>query len=193
MKNEKFEKSNGFKTLFKDNSDEKEEENMDTKWILDILGEDKESPTKPIDDVSDEDTKDVSSKEHLKSLFSNSNFTTSKFGISSKQVVTGTSKKLNFEPIKSTNSSRKKLFVNENTKKECLEQTVTKVASTPAPAKLFKKSLSQTYDKETIYEVSRRLKDELIENINSPSKTEYKNLSKNIKDWEKYGFEVTMK
>lgn len=191
MKNERFEKSNGFKTLFKDNSDEKEEENMDTKWILDILGEDRDSPTKPMDNTSDEDTKEVSSKDHLKSLFSKSNFTTSKFGVSSKQVVSGTARKLNFDEVKPSSSLKKLQFTNENTKKEYQLHTGTKIASTPAPIKMIKKS--QNFDKETINEVSRRLKDELIENINSPSKNEYKNFSKNIKEWEKDGFEVTMK
>lgn len=167
MKPEKIEKPNGFKTLFKEDESE-ETENIDTKWILDILGEDKDSPErKSEDDVVSVDSKPESSKAHLKTLFSNSNFTSTQSGMGSKQVIMGTARKLDFGQPRLQSSSKKLNFVNENCKIECMDQRIPEKLYTPAPIKMIRKSLSDTthnnttYNKETIMQVSRRLQEEL--------------------------------
>ena len=184
----------GFKMLFTDNDDneyDKFEDNIDTKWVLDILGEPKSSPEQRVDSINS--SKDVSSKAHLKSLFHNSKFTTSKVGWG-KQSLASISKKLNFndcsKPVKIISSQW--TDTKENIKEESID--VKEKWFTPAPIRFIKKSLSDiTYNKESIKEVSRRLQEEANDNPNSPSKIEYKNFAKDLKDWEKDGFTSSMK
>lgn len=207
IKSEKFEKPNGFKTLFKEENEQNNgNENIDTEWILDILAEEKESPEKPMEDSETNSSKDVSSKAHLKTLFNNSKFTTSKTTLGSKQVTVGTARRLDFGSSKFQSSSKKLSFMNENKKEECIEQKISnrkdsvlsssnhsKHLFTPAPVKMLRKTLSDiVYDKETIMQVSRRLQDEI--NDSSPTTVNnYKNFNKEVKEWEKDGYALTMK
>lgn len=192
-KTENCEKVTGFKTLFKDDDQNEENENLDTKWILDILGDDKDSPEKFVEDTLSNANKNVSSKAHLKSIFSNAKFTSSKAGLNCQQVTLTNSKKLNFESVKQRSTSRKLIFGDENKKEECIQLPPTEKAFTPAPIKFRKAQSDSTYNKETIIEVSKRLQDEMVDNPNSPSKEEYKNFAKDVKEWEKDGFATTMK
>lgn len=184
-------KQAGFKMLFTNNNDddEKIEENMDTKWVLDILGEPQSSPEQRVDSVSS--SKDVSSKAHLKSFFNNSKFTSSKIA-SSKQGLVSVSKKLSFNDCSKVQTATTKPEIVESIKEETIE--IQEKWYTPAPTKFIRKSLSEiSYNKESIKEVAKRLQEEVIENPNSPSKNEYKNFAKDLKDWEKDGFTSAMK
>jgi hypothetical protein len=187
IRNEKLDKFKGCRRLFSSEDKSEEIEHIDTKWILDILGDDKDSPLKPVEDTS--------SKASLKNVFKNSKFFSSKSGIGSKQVTVTTSRKLNFDSVAS--SSKKNSFDKENKKEICIDEPRTEKRlnfQTPAPIKYTKTSLSSIpHYKESIIEVSRRLKEELVDNENSPSKFEYKTFSKDLKEWEKTGFSQTMK
>ena len=192
IKSENFEKFNGRKMLFKDEPAENESVKYDSKWILDILGEDKESPTKPIDNVSDQGEKDVSSKAHLKSIFSNAKFTVPKSAVSTQQVAMKTIRKINFDNFKNPPTAKRLNFGAEPRREQIVNPAEARIY-TPAPMKTIRKCLSDTYNKQTVTEVSRRLKDELIENPNSPSKVKCKEFSENMKKWESAGFASTMK
>ena len=131
---------------------------------------------------------EISSKANLKAVFKKSNFIKPK----SKMVAVTTKRKLNFDYVE-TKKSRKLLFVSENTNKELISEPSREKIYTPKPVKFMDQKLSApVQNKETIHEILRRLKNDLIEKENSPSKILSKNFKESFKEWEKEGISKTI-
>ena len=116
MLQNKSTKGSKFRNLFK-NENEVSGENVDIKWILDMLDDEKKSPKRPMQ-RNQPNTKDISSKSHLKSIFNNSKFTTSKNVFGNKQVNMTSSRKLGKQYELKQPVGRKINFANENKKDE---------------------------------------------------------------------------
>ncbi len=178
-------KFKGAKRLFETQEEEetREIDEGDTEWIVDVICDEKGSPEKPI-----EVKKSITnSKSDLRNPFSKSNFFKSSTGMGTKQVTVATARKLNFDSV-ATPVPRSRIAEKENTKQESRRGELKENQN----ARDFMNYISTAFptpieSKESIQMVSRRLKEDLIEDKNSPSMIQYKNFSQKSKEWEKEG------
>lgn len=189
IKSEIGKKAKGAKRLFEDNDDSRDVEDIDTKWILDVICDEEVSPEKPMNFK-----KSVpSSKLNLKTAFSNSNFFKSSNGIGSKQVSVTTARKLNFDSVAKP-IPKSKIPEKENSKQELIDKSEKENQNTKYLMNYINTVMPTPIEsKKSIQMVSKRLKEDLIEDKNSPSMVQYKNFSQSAKEWEKLGISKMIK
>lgn len=131
-----------------------------------------------------------SSKAGLKDVFSRSNFFKPTPGVGAKQVTVATARKLNFDTVAQPPIplGKSKICEKENRKIKLSLSSSKENQNTKDLMNYIKTVLpNQDEDKESIKMVSRRLKEDLNEDKNSPSMLQYKNFSKQAEQWEELG------